>query len=167
VFAGLALYGIVRRTLLRPVLRDRFAGGAQGIALAAAAIWLRASAADRVRDLYFAAGESLMGLCYLLTLYFFIRGIEPGRAPAWLWLSAVACLLGMAARRSWRPAPLLVLLYDHTFVAGNFREAWCRRKWFYAGLAATWVPLGLLVASTATAGEPRDSGAMSRRGPTP
>jgi tetratricopeptide (TPR) repeat protein len=45
-------------------------------------------------------------------------------------------------------APLLVFLYDRTFVAGSFREAWHRRRWLHLALAATWVPLAVLVAST-------------------
>ena len=38
-------------------------------------------------------------------------------------------------------APILVLLYDRTFVACSFAEALRRRKWFYIALAATWVIL--------------------------
>jgi tetratricopeptide (TPR) repeat protein/uncharacterized membrane protein YhaH (DUF805 family) len=35
----------------------------------------------------------------------------------------------------------MVLLYDRTFVAGSFREAWQLRWRYYLGLAGTWVPL--------------------------
>jgi tetratricopeptide (TPR) repeat protein len=38
-------------------------------------------------------------------------------------------------------APLVVLLYDRTFLAGTFREAWRRRWGLYLGLAATWLIL--------------------------
>jgi tetratricopeptide (TPR) repeat protein len=43
-------------------------------------------------------------------------------------------------------APLLVLLYDRTFVSGSFREAWRRHGRVLAALAATWILLGALVA---------------------
>jgi tetratricopeptide (TPR) repeat protein len=45
-------------------------------------------------------------------------------------------------------APIVVLLFDRTFFAGNFRSALARRKVFYAALAATWIVLALCVAST-------------------
>lgn len=44
-------------------------------------------------------------------------------------------------------APLLVLLYDRTFLAGSFRAALRRRWGVYVGLAATWGFLAWLVAS--------------------
>jgi len=85
-----------------------------------------------------------MGLFYLLTLYAFIRGTESQR-PIWFWLSIAACLLGMASKEVMVSAPVIVLLYDRTFVAGSFREAWRRRGWVYGGLAATWLLLAYLV----------------------
>jgi tetratricopeptide (TPR) repeat protein len=54
----------------------------------------------------------------------------------------------MATKEVMVSAPLLVLLYDRTFVAGSFRAAWRERAGFYAGLAATWLLLiGLAVHS--------------------
>jgi tetratricopeptide (TPR) repeat protein len=36
-------------------------------------------------------------------------------------------------------APVMVFLYDRTFVAGSFREAWSRRWRYYLGLASMWL----------------------------
>jgi len=85
--------------------------------------------------------ESLCGLFILLTLYGFARG---GR---WLGLSVLACLLGMATKEVMVTAPLLVLLYDRTFVAGSFAAAWRARRGYYGALAATWLLLAWLVLS--------------------
>jgi Tfp pilus assembly protein PilF len=73
-----------------------------------------------------------------------------------LWLSAsvLSCLLGMASKEVMVSAPLIVLLYDRTFVAGTFLEAWRSRWQFYIGLASTWLLLGGLVASTHGHGGP-------------
>jgi len=93
--------------------------------------------------------ESLMGLFYLTTLYCFIRGAQeenPGRV--WPVLSICACLLGMGTKEVMVSAPVIVLLYDRTFLAGSFREAWRRRRGLLAGLAATWLVLPFLVLST-------------------
>jgi tetratricopeptide (TPR) repeat protein len=42
-------------------------------------------------------------------------------------------------------APVVVLLYDRTFLSGSFREALRRHRVSYLGLAATWILLGYLV----------------------
>ncbi len=62
------------------------------------------------------------------------------------------CLLGMATKEVMVSAPLIVLLYDRTFCAGSFREAWRRRYGLYLCLAATWLLLGWLVISTGNRG---------------
>jgi len=64
--------------------------------------------------------ESLMGLFYLLTLYAAIRAMEGMRPLPWQILAFVACLAGMASKEVMVTAPLIVLLYDRTFVAGTF-----------------------------------------------
>jgi tetratricopeptide (TPR) repeat protein len=51
----------------------------------------------------------------------------------------------MATKEVMVSAPLIVLLYDRTFVAGSWRTAWSQRKYFYAGLGFTWILLGGLV----------------------
>ncbi len=48
-------------------------------------------------------------------------------------------------------APVMVLLYDRTFVAGSFRQA-LRRRSYYAGLALTWVLVGYLYLHTDSRG---------------
>ena len=63
-------------------------------------------------------------------------------------LTVLACLGGVGTKEVAATAPLLVFLYDRTFVAGSFREAWRRRRRLHLSLAATWVPLALLVART-------------------
>jgi hypothetical protein len=38
-------------------------------------------------------------------------------------------------------APLMVFLYDRTFLSGSFRAAWQARRSLYLGLAASWIIL--------------------------
>ena len=97
--------------------------------------------------------ESLMGLFYLLTLYGFIRGARAqGSSGFWFAVSIVACLLGMATKEVMVTAPVLVLLYDRTFLAGTFRRALSQRWRYYAAAAGTWCLLALLVWRTGTRG---------------
>ena len=70
------------------------------------------------------------------------------RPRLWYAAAILACLLGMATKEIMVTAPLVVLLYDRTFLAGSFAEAWRRRGGLYLGLAATWALLVYLVCST-------------------
>jgi tetratricopeptide (TPR) repeat protein len=143
LLAGLTLLGIVRRAL-----RPRPEADALGFAVAL--LWTLHPLQTEAVLYVVQRAESLMGLCYLLTLYGFIRATEPGAsAPRrWFAVSWLACLAGMATKEVMVSAPVLVLLYDRAFVAGSFRAAWRRRRGFYLALAGTWILLAALVAGT-------------------
>jgi hypothetical protein len=143
ILAGLFLFGIVRRTLAisgaaRPV----------GLAFVAALLWTVHPIQTESVTYVIQRAESLMGLFYLLTLYAFVRAAEPGGRSGWLWVSVLACLGGMGTKEVMASAPLIVLLYDRTFVSGGFAAAWRARRTFYLFLGATWVALAWLLAST-------------------
>jgi tetratricopeptide (TPR) repeat protein len=171
MLGALALFGIARRTLLQPALRERYGSSATPLALAVALLWAVHPLLTESVTYVIQRAESLMGLCYLLTLYCFIRGAKsegntPGvsrqraaaamvtnrRGNVWHLLAVGACALGMATKEVMVSAPLLVLLYDRTFVAGSWRDAWAKRRLFYLGLGATWLLLGWLVLGTENRG---------------
>ena len=144
--AGLTLLGLVRRTLQRPVLNERFGAAALPLALAVAVLWtvhpLQTESVTYITQRY----ESLMGLFYLLTLYCFVRSVESAAPARWQVLSIGAGLLGVLSKEMIVTAPVMVLLYDRTFVAGSFLEAWRRRWRYYLGLTSLWVLLVPLLA---------------------
>lgn len=147
--AACVLFGVLWRTFQRPALARHFGLAAHPLALAIAGCWalhpLQTSAVTYVVQ----RAESLMGLCYLVTLYGFVRSTSaPAGANRWLILSLIACLAGMASKEVMVSAPLIVLLYDRTFVAGSFVGALKRRPIYYLSLAATWLLLAALVVST-------------------
>jgi hypothetical protein len=74
ILAGLTLFGIVRRTLLQPRLRERFGPPADGLALITAVLWTIHPLQTESVTYIIQRCESIMGLFYLLTLYCFIRG---------------------------------------------------------------------------------------------
>jgi tetratricopeptide (TPR) repeat protein len=148
ILCGLTLFGVLRRTLLQPVLLGRFGRDALPLALAIALLWMLHPLQTEAVTYTVQRVESLMGLFYLLTLYGFIRSVASPRPWRWLVCTIAACLLGMATKEVMATAPVLVLLYDRTFVAGTFREAWRRRWRLHLSLAATWVLLAGMVAST-------------------
>ncbi len=60
--------------------------------------------------------------------------------------------LGVFCKEVMVTAPLLTFLYDRTFAAGSFAEAWRRRAKYYGVLAATWIPLAGVVWSAGNRG---------------
>jgi len=148
VLACLTLFGLVRRTLLLPALRERLGAAAVPVAFTAAALWALHPLQTEAVTYIVQRAESLMGLFYLLTLYGFVRSVDAPAPGRWRLLAFGACLLGMGTKENLVSAPVLVLLLDRAFVAGSFAGAWRRRRGFYAALAATWILLGLVLATT-------------------
>jgi Flp pilus assembly protein TadD len=148
ILAGLTLLGVVRRTLLQPGLRERFGAAANGLALATAVLWTVHPLQTESVTYIVQRAESIMGLFYLATLYFFIRGVLSARPRLWYSLCVAACALGMASKEVMASAPLMVMLYDRTFLSRSFREAWRRRRPLYLALASSWIVLGCLLLFT-------------------
>jgi protein O-mannosyl-transferase len=145
IFGALALFGIVRRTLLREPLRQRFGQSSAGIAAASALIWMTHPLQTEAVNYLTQRTESVMGLFYLLTIYAAIRAHEPGSRLKWAAVSIAACGAGMASKESMVSAPLMVALYDWAFRTGPVGPV-LRERWrLYAGLAVTWVLLAVLI----------------------
>lgn len=145
--AGLLLYGIVRRNLLRREFwGDRFAGSGPFLAAAVAAVWVTHPLNTEAVTLVVQRAESLAGFFYLAVIYCLIRGAQArGGESAWNIGAVAFCAMGMATKEVMVTAPLMALLYDRTFLAGSFSRA-LRERWrLYAGLAATWIMLAALV----------------------
>ena len=176
VAAALTLFGFVRRLALLPRWAGRYEADATGLALGVAAVWALHPLQTEAVTYVIQRAESLMGLCYLLTLYCFIRGAEATTGPrtkgprttdqgttdqgrhvvrsprsrgpaAWYGCSVLACALGMTAKEVMVSAPVIVLLFDRTFLAGSFRRALASKRLYYGALFGTWVILIGLVAS--------------------
>lgn len=145
--AALCLFAVVRRTLRLPLMAGRFGAEATPIAWFISALWALHPMQTESVTYVIQRAESLVGLCYLGTLYCFIRALEkPSRV--WPMLTCLACLLGMAAKEVMASAPLVLFLYDRTFVSGTFRESWRRHRRLHVALASTWLLLLVLVISS-------------------
>ena len=139
--AGL-LAGVVRRTLRRPGLREKFGAAADELALLVAAVWALHPLQTATVTYVMQRTEGLAGFFAVATLYGFLRGVEGERGGrGWLVAAIVACALGMGSKEVMVVVPVVVFFYDRTWVAGNFVAAWRARRLFYAGLGATWLVL--------------------------
>lgn len=148
VAASMTLYGLVRRTLRGSKLGATYGEKANAIALLVAALWLVHPLQTESVTYVVQRAESLAGLFLLLTLWCFARATESDAKHQWRLGAVLACLLGMATKEVVVVAPVLVALYDRTFVSDSWREVWARRGRFHLGLATTWIVLLGLVLAT-------------------
>ncbi len=147
VLSACVLWALVRRTLRRPHPQlERYRESAGWLALAVAALWLVHPLQVDAVTYTIQRTELLMGLFYLLTLAAASRALDAPRPGPWIAAAVGACVLGMLSKEAMASAPLVVALYDRTFVFPSWRAAWRARARLYAGLASTWVLLALLVA---------------------
>ncbi len=148
ILAGLTLFGIVRRTLaLRGRAEDE--GDRVLFAFAVEFLWTLHPLQTEAVTYVVERAESLMGLFYLLTLYCFIRSAD---SAAWQFAAVLCCLFGMATKEVMATAPVVVLLYDRTFISGTLAAAWRRHRRLYLGLACTWVLVIYLALATGSRG---------------
>jgi protein O-mannosyl-transferase len=145
VLAALTLFGLVRRTLRLGSLAPAFGAHATNLAWIAALMWMLHPLQTETIDYVTQRTESLMGLCYLLTLYCSVRALE-GRHGRWQAAAVIACATGMACKESMVTAPVIVVLFDSVFVARAVLRKIHRAR-LYVGLACTWAVLAGLMAS--------------------
>lgn len=148
LLAALTLFGIVRRTLSLPSIPDRFQQHSNAVALSATLIWTLHPLQTESVTYIVQRAESLVGLFYLLTLYCTIRSVDSTRPLLWQIGAVVACLLGMASKEVMVSAPLIVLVYDATFLTRSLRETLRKRGKLYAAFCATWGLLAVLVVAS-------------------
>jgi tetratricopeptide (TPR) repeat protein len=137
LFAAVALWAVVARTLRLPRFENRFADRAGGIATAVAGLWvvhpLNTAAVTYLVQRY----ESLMGMFVLVSTWAAIRGATAlsGRM-VWYGLSVLAAGAATSTKEPALVLPFVVLVYDRLFLAGSWREA-VRRRWgLYLALVA-------------------------------
>jgi len=149
VGCALLLFAVVRETLRRPVLGERFGADATAIAGASALLWAVHPLQTECVSYVVARTESLMAFFYLATLYAAIRAdVAPEPAARRLRGAAVAaCFAGMLCKEAMVTAPFVVVAWDWAFRSEDFGRVAARRRGLWAGLFASWGALALLLAS--------------------
>lgn len=151
ILVGWALFGVIHRTLRLSRYFERFSPlGAIGFALAVALLWSLHPLTTGAVTYIVQRGEVLAAFWSLSTLYCSIRGADAASSRPRLWngLAVVCCLVGVCTKETVSTAPLVVLLYDTTFLAGSWKESLRRRRGMYAGLFGTWIVLAILMKSS-------------------
>jgi len=144
---GLALFGLLRRTLDSPQMAEHFRGVALWLGLAVAVLWVAHPLTTDALNHVIYRNEALMALFYVLTLYCVARAASGSHARGWTAGAIAACALGMASKEAMVTAPLAAWAYDRAFWSGSWRTALVQRRTLYVGLGLTWL---VLAAATLT-----------------
>ncbi len=156
VLSAALLAAIVRRTLRLPYFAARegerpapdvWRRAAWPLSVAVAFLWALHPLASEAVTYVTQRTELLVALFYLLTLWAALRYWTAASARArgvWLAVALVACLAGAASKEVIVSAPLVLLLFEATFLVGSPRVA-LRRSWpLYATLTLAWALLAFL-----------------------
>lgn len=113
--ATLALFGVIRRTLLSPRLRERFGAHATWLAWIVSLLWSLHPLQTEAVTYVVQRAESLMGFFCLLAVYCGIRATEGTRVSAWTTAAILSSIVGMGVKVVMVSAPFLILLWGVMF----------------------------------------------------
>jgi tetratricopeptide (TPR) repeat protein len=133
LLSALLLMAIVRRILLLDYFGGRFDRASGLLAFLVALLWA-------LHPLQTETVVYITQRTELLVGFFYLANSKNGRT-VWLVLATLACLAGMACKEVMVTAPVVVLLFQRTFISESFRSA-LRKSWpLYVGLALGWALL--------------------------
>jgi tetratricopeptide (TPR) repeat protein len=145
VLCALVVFALLRTTLALPSIPERLRRRSTRLAFAIALIWSVHPLNSEVVDYITQRTESLMALFYLLTIYAGVHAVGSRYPLSWQTVAVACCGLGMAAKESMATAPLILILYDRTFLFGSFKTALQQRWRFYCAIGSTWLLLAALL----------------------
>ena len=134
ILTGLCLFGIVRLTLLLPIMSKRYQTVSTELAMISALIWIVHPMHTQAVTYIIQRMESQMALCYLFSIYCFVKSLFSRKPMPWHLLGIASCLFGIGSKESMITLPGVILLYDRTFSSQTFLRA-VKKHWFlYLGL---------------------------------
>ncbi|WP_442890267.1 tetratricopeptide repeat protein [Congregicoccus parvus] len=147
--AGLFLFALIRGVLRRPMFAESsLAVRATPFAGVVALVWAVHPLQTESVTCIVQRTESLFGLVFLATFWALLRACDSPRPLRWRAAAVLLCLVGMGTKEVMVVAPVLLVLFDRTFVSGSFAQTWRRHRVFHLCAFATWFLLaGLLVRS--------------------
>jgi tetratricopeptide (TPR) repeat protein len=144
IVSAMLLWASLRRSLRLEYFNGKFDRAANPLAFLVALVWALHPLVTEAVQYVTQRTELMMGMFYLATMYASLRyftAAAPGEKTVWCALASLACLLGMACKEVMVTAPVMVLCFERTFIAGSFRKALERSWHLYLGLALGWLLL--------------------------
>ena len=146
-FAAAVLLYMTILELLRqaPVLKNRYAGSRQFIALLATVLWAANPIQTQAVTYIVQRMTAMVALFYMLALYFYIRGRTcPAGSRRWAWWlgTAASFVAGMASKENAALFPFAVILVEVIFFQDLSRSD-VRRRWLWiAGIVTVVFVIG-------------------------
>ncbi len=137
--SSLAIFGIVRRTLLTDRMREKFGSSSHHLGFAVALIFIVHPLQTQSVTYVIQRSQSLMGMFQFLALYFFIRGQYSLRRHWWHIAAILSCILGLDSKPHMIGMPIAIAIYDRVFVSRSFKEMFQRHALLYLGIAWVWI----------------------------
>jgi len=139
---ALLLFGVIRRTARSPSVPERWRDRADWLAGGATALWLLHPIQTEAVHYVVQRTELLVSLCYVGTLYAWIRAWDttsPSLMRRWRAAAIAICLLGMGSKEVMISAPIMIVLYDRAFCLSSWKALTSDRERVtgYAALLAT------------------------------
>src|SRR3989338_1347559 len=134
------MYGSVWRTLILPIFKNKFEGYEKLIAFSIALLWSLHPLQTQSVIYIIQRCESLMGLFYIATVYFLIKGFQLNNR-IYYFLSICSCYLGMGSKEVMVTAPLMAVIYDKSFLSSTWKGLIKKRWLYYLGLCSAWILL--------------------------
>ncbi len=158
LFAGLVVMALLYQTLTLPKSRPFYQRHAAELAGIIATLWVVHPLQTQAVTYVYQRFETLMGLCYLCTLYAVIRGASSPSTHSWYFIALCCQFFGQGCKHVIVTAPLVVMCYDRVFLSNTWRSVWISRRWLYLGMwaiavtAVVWRFLYLREASDTSVG---------------
>ena len=157
ILASLTLYGIIRKTLNN---KNKFTVSeteATYLAIVVAVIWAVHPLQTESVTYTIQRAESLMGLFYLMTLYFYICGNESNNNTSnnynmWLILSVLTAYAGMATKEVMISAPVCILAYAWCFQTNSFKSYIIKNRIYFLSLISSILLISILAIKTGNRG---------------
>lgn len=141
---GLALFGVVGRSLQWEGLPRAVQRAAPQLAFTTALVWLIHPLQTECVNYVSQRTESMAAFFILTSLYGAIRS-RTQQTWRWIALAGIASWLGALCKEVAAVGPLLIVLYDLSFRVQTIRET-LRQRWpVYATVFSCWLPLAALI----------------------
>jgi Tfp pilus assembly protein PilF len=137
IVTAMVLFLLVRKTLGLPSGGELFRKDADLLALASSLVWLLHPIHTQAVTYIIQRAESLMGLFFLTALYCSSEYLS-SRRKSWLICAGGSALLAGLTKEVALVLPVMVLLYDRTFISASFRAAIQKNRWLYSVISLTW-----------------------------
>ncbi len=139
LLAGLALFGLLRRTFGRTGLAVTEGTAVVWPAALAALLWVAHPLNSETVNYVTQRTESMMAAAYLVAVYAAIRGLDGTRGNRWEITAVVAAFAAVASKETALTLPLMIVVWDRCFAFPTWSAAWTQRRHLYGMLLASWL----------------------------